>query len=275
MAGSEYEKLAAKAKTFGINMDAVLDEVNHMIQNALIKYSESQETKIRLQIKDIAEDILPSEERLAELVASKMPVPDINLEDLVNRVVSKIPNNGAVEEARISKEVRDEVEKSMLATLDKFKTSVAEKLKEIQAQFQVLIQEEIAEYKTDIIKEVNKKIVSHLEEISEKTGSGSESKIDRYLPFIEKLMSGEKPQGDPIDTLINQAQKWQQLQAIFGGHAGPDPNVVYNNNTKVFTEALKLMSRAKEISPKVLSPSNGRSITSGVKPSVSRILSQI
>ena len=251
---SEYDDLKKKAKSFGINIGAIEEEIDRRIQAAIDKSYQLLEAKFTELFKDNISSKLPSLEDVVAAVQSRIPAASVDIESITKEIAARLPNTGAVEEARIAKQVQDAalpvLQKYLVEVMDQFKARVAEELKAIRENNEKLIQQSIVSYKDGITQEVNKRLDAMLHDISEKieSSAGRESKVDKYLPFLEKLVGNERPPADPFDVAISQAEKYQRLIAIFGGqHQGPDPNVVYNNQSRALIEGMKLIARARDI----------------------------
>jgi hypothetical protein len=258
---SEYEDLKKKAKSFGINIGAIEDEIDRRAQMAVEKSHQAMEARFT----ELITSKLPSLDDIVSAVVSHVPAPSIDIDAVTKEVATRLPNTGSVEEARIAKQVQDAlfplIEKYLTDIINKFKLGVAEELKAIRDNNEKLIQQSIVGYKDGITQEVNKHLDVKLKDISEKIESPGdrESKVDKYLPFLEKLVGNERQAVDPFDAAINQAEKFQRLSAIFSGQGGPDPNVVYNNQSRAMIEGMKLLARARDasVSPKYSGPSKG------------------
>jgi hypothetical protein len=143
----DYEDLRNKAKGFGMNLDAVLQEAQEQIVKAIMP-------EIQSRIDSSVKANVPTIQEIVELLATRIPVPKVNIEDVVNQVVARIPTSGAVEEARIIKQVKDDLQGEMLATLNEFKLVVAEQLKQIRDGNVRIIEQMFAQNKDVIIQTI-------------------------------------------------------------------------------------------------------------------------
>ncbi len=88
----DYEDLRNKAKSFGFNFDAIIQEAQQQILIAILP-------EIQGRIEQTVKANVPTPQEIVELLATRIPMPKVDIEDVGNQVIAKIPNSGAVEEA--------------------------------------------------------------------------------------------------------------------------------------------------------------------------------
>jgi len=96
----DYEELRNKAKSFGFNFDAIIQEAQDQILKAIMP-------EIQGRLESAVKANVPTLQEIVELLGSRIPTPKVNMDDVVNQVISQIPTGGAVEEARIIIERED------------------------------------------------------------------------------------------------------------------------------------------------------------------------
>jgi hypothetical protein len=251
----EYEDLRNKARSFGFNFDAIIQEAQEQIIKAILP-------EIQGRIEQTVKANVPTLQEIVELLATRIPTPKVNMDDVVNQVVARIPTGGAVEEARISKQVKDALNADMLATLNEFKMAVAEQLKRIREGNARQIEQMFLQNKGEIIEAINQNLTEQLKNLSP-AGTGGTDKVEKFLPMIEKMVGANQNQSeDFLDKLEREMGRYQRLQAIFGGgQPASQPEAMFNIAQKALIEGVKIGSRGKVVSvsdPKAFTgPSTG------------------
>jgi hypothetical protein len=195
-------------------------------------------------------------------------MPKVNMDEVVNQVVARIPTGGAVEEARITKQVKDDLQAEMLATLNEFKMAVAEQLKQIREGNSRMIEQIFLQNKNEILQAINQNITEQLKNLSPAGVNGGTGPVDKYLPFLEKMLGANQSQSeDFLDKLEREMGRYQRLQAIFGGgQPANQPEAMFNIAQKALIEGVKIGSRGKVVSVSDPKASTGPSTGSLSRP---------
>lgn len=238
----DYEDLRNKARSFGFNFDAIIQEAQEQIIKAILP-------EIQGRIEQTVKANVPTLQEIVELLASRIPTPKVNMDDVVNQVVARIPTGGAVEEARITKQVKDALNADMLATLNEFKMLVAEQIKQIREGNARQIEQMFLQNKGEIIEAINQNLTDQLKNLSP-AGAGETDRMEKLLPVIEKMFGANQPQSeDFLDKLEKEMGRYQRLQAIFGGgQPASQPEAMFNIAQKALIEGVKIGSRGKVVS---------------------------
>jgi hypothetical protein len=270
----DYEDLRNKARSFGLNFDVIIQEAQDQIAKAIMP-------EIQGRIESAVKTNVPTLQEIVELLAARIPVPKVNIEDVVNQVVTRIPTSGAVEEARIIKQVKDALNADMLATLNEFKMAVAEQLKQIRDGNARMIEQIFAQNKDSIIQAINQNLTEQLKNLSPAGISGGTGPMDKYLPFLEKMFGGTQAQPeDFLDKMEREMGRYQRLQAIFGGgQPANQPETMFNVAQKALIEGVKIGTRGRTVvvsDPKAFTgPSTGYLNRPKKSPSVDPIVAKL
>ncbi|OBW62928.1 MAG: hypothetical protein A9183_00700 [Dehalococcoides mccartyi] len=238
----DYEDLRNKAKSFGFNFDVIIQEAQEQIIKAILP-------EIQGRIESAVKANVPTLQEIVELLANRIPMPKVNIEDVVNQVVARIPTSGAVEEARIIKQVKDDLQDEMLATLNEFKLLVADQLKQIREGNARQIEQMFVQNKDVIIQTINQNITDQLKNLSPAGMSGGNGPMDKYLPFLEKMFGANQAQPeDFLDKMEREMGRYQRLQAIFGGgQPANQPETMFNIAQKALIEGVKIGTRGRTV----------------------------
>jgi hypothetical protein len=77
----DYEDLRIKARSFGFNFDAIIQEAQEQIIKAILP-------EIQGRIEQTVKANVPTLQEIVELLASRIPTPKVNMDDVVNQVVA-------------------------------------------------------------------------------------------------------------------------------------------------------------------------------------------
>jgi len=265
MAESEFDKLIKKAKGIGIDINVIMDELDRRV--------ESKTTVIARNIIDQIPSIKPDIDELATAVAGKIQANQVDIDDVVSKVVERIPDTGEVERQRILKEASEQIT-TFLGTIDQ----------KIGQLVKPLVEAALLEQKDGMLTAVREEMNRRQDEFiatargeATKTGDKSDGKGSRWggipwdtvMPFLEKMVDNQQDPLAGIDRLISLREK----MAVFDP-PGLDVSQQFRASSASFLEGIKLGSKTKGVSEskKPLGPAGGPSKrlvkSSGLHPAV-------
>ena len=169
MAESEFEKLAKKSKSFGIDFNVLMDELDRRI--------DGKTTAIARNIIDQIPSLKPDIDELATAVAKKVQAGQVDIDEIVSKVVEKIPDTGEVERKRVLKEASEQIT-GFLSNIDK----------RLEGMVKPLVDAALLDQKDGMLLAVEEKLARHHDEFMNMAGGGAlteageKSKPDGGLP---------------------------------------------------------------------------------------------
>ena len=259
MAQSDWEKLIEKAKSFAIDFNVVMDEIDRRI--------EGKTTAIARGIIDQIPSMKPDIDELATAVAEKVQAGQVDIGEIVARVIEKIPDTGEVERKRILKETSQQIT-TFLGNIDQ----------RLEGMVKPLVETALLEQKDGMLAAVKEELNRRHDEWISEPGGGDKANgqggrggvpWDKVLPLLEHMIDVNQDPLAGIDRLITLREK----MAVFDP-ASPDAGTLFRANSASFLEGIKLGMKGKGINePKKFSgppggPSRKPVSSSGLHPAV-------